>query len=74
MWLLLAWPLAWRARRRGRFSAGWIYRVAVASAFVAVVTFFVLFAYPFMVCVPVGMLSAAAIVHLLLRPAATSVS
>jgi hypothetical protein len=65
LWLLVASPLALAASRRGRLSAIWIYVMAIVSAGLSAIFFFVVFAYPFMVCVPVGMLAAAVALHVL---------
>ena len=63
LWLLCTGAIAAVAHRRKLFMVGWMYGASVASAFFAVVLFFVLFAYPLMVCVPLGMLVAAPTFH-----------
>jgi hypothetical protein len=52
----------------------WMYGASFASAFLAAMFFFVLFIYPLMVCIPVGMLVAAVAFHVVLRQSATEVA
>jgi len=66
-WLLCTGVIAAFAHRRKRLMVGWMYGASVVSAFFAVVLFFVLFAYPLMVCVPLGMLVAAPTFHVVIH-------
>ena len=63
LWLLCVGAMAALLRRREQLMLIWMYGASVASAFFFAALFFVLFAYPFMVCVPVGMLVAAPTFH-----------
>lgn len=67
VWLLCVGAVAVLRRRRGTAVVGWMYSTAVLSALVAALVFFVLFAYPFMVCIPVGMLASAPVFQVVMR-------
>ena len=67
VWLLCVGAVAVHRRRRGAALVGWMYFTAVISALVAALVFFVLFAHPFMVCIPVGMFASAPVFQVVMR-------
>jgi hypothetical protein len=71
IWLVPTGAVALLLRNRPRLMLAWMYGASVAGAFVAAILFFVLFVYPLMVCIPVGMLVAAVAFHVVVRQPAT---
>ena len=72
-WLICVGLIALLMRRREGAMVGWMYAAASISALLSAVVFFVLFAYPFMVCIPIGMLAAAMLFHAVIRASRRSV-
>jgi hypothetical protein len=67
IWLLCAGAMALLLRRRRSVTVEWMYAATVVSACLSAVLFFVLFAYPLMVGVPLGMLVAAGTFHVVVH-------
>lgn len=66
-WLIVVGSITLLARNRQLFMLIWVYGASLTSALLSALLFFVLFVYPLMVCIPVGMLVSAFAFHVVVR-------